>query len=856
MPTVDLLELPFDQYQRYNTVRAVVELIHQQHQGSPRLRILDVGGYFRTLTGQDILPLSEFLPNDDVIALDMVPCSLPGYIRGNGAQLPFRDGGCDVVVTCDTLEHVPPAQREAFVAELLRVAAGYVILAAPFDDERTRLAEQVVHEYLKAAFGVEHAQLEEHLRYGLPNRFDLRSWLAQQGWSWVDFPDGYLHHWLPMMLLKHYTSRLHDPARLHLLLDRYYNSFFSASAPRAPGYRQVFVIARKKEDALLPQVVATFPSREGAPGDNGLAFAHSLINVLEWIFQTQAWRREYEGAAALETAILALGAIPGLPTLIEQGLTALTTQSETVLTDRTALAQGLAVITAQGKEMRRLRSIVQRSVYPGLRDGEVPGPRATTALPEGQGVLVLSPSPIGERMAGPSIRYWEFARAISQVASVTLAAPESATLTHPGFAVRSFSLRAEDRSLEELVAQHQVVVMQGFTFLYRPTLARTIAQNGKYLVVDLYGPVALEGLERRLGQRDEAAVRTSLLEWNVLNEQIKLADFFVCASERQRDHWLGLLGACYRLNPHTYADDRTARRLIDVVPFGLPPEPPVHRVPVLKGVHPRVAATDKVLVWLGGLWNWLDPLTVLRALAQLVTERQDVRLFFFSLQPGGTIGPEMEMAERAMALSRELELMDRFAFFCPWLTYEERGDYLLEADVGLSFHFDHLETHFSYRTRILDYIWAGLPIVAARGDVLGDLVEQVGLGYLADPGDVEGLTSALRRLLAEPNPRERRRDAFERLARQLSWTETTRPLQRYCAAPWRAADKSVPLYDAWQPTLWEQIVRDAVLAEDRFAHAAREATYYRDLSQRLLNGRVMRLMLKVQSSLQRGAGAR
>ena len=45
-----------------------------------------------------------------------------------------------------------------------------------------------------------------------------------------------------------------------------------------------------------------------------------------------------------------------------------------------------------------------------------------------------------------------------------------------------------------------------------------------------------------------------------------------------------------------------------------------------------------------------------------------------------------------------------------WVAYDDRQNYLLEADVGVSTHLDHVETEFSFRTRILDYLWA----VAAR----------------------------------------------------------------------------------------------------------------------------------------------
>ena len=59
----------------------------------------------------------------------------------------------------------------------------------------------------------------------------------------------------------------------------------------------------------------------------------------------------------------------------------------------------------------------------------------------------------------------------------------------------------------------------------------------------------------------------------VQNAQLDAGDFFICASEAQRDFWIGTLHSRGRINPRTYADDPTLRRLIDVVPFGLPDEP-------------------------------------------------------------------------------------------------------------------------------------------------------------------------------------------------------------------------------------------------------------------------------------------
>ena len=59
--------------------------------------------------------------------------------------------------------------------------------------------------------------------------------------------------------------------------------------------------------------------------------------------------------------------------------------------------------------------------------------------------------------------------------------------------------------------------------------------------------------------------------------------------------------------------------------------------------------------------------------------------------------------------------LDHTVFFNDgWVPYAERGAWLAEADIGVSAHFDDIETRFAFRTRLLDYLWAGLPIVTTR----------------------------------------------------------------------------------------------------------------------------------------------
>ena len=106
-----------------------------------------------------------------------------------------------------------------------------------------------------------------------------------------------------------------------------------------------------------------------------------------------------------------------------------------------------------------------------------------------------------------------------------------------------------------------------------------------------------------------------------------------------------------------------------------------------------------------------------------------MRLFFLGVQHPNPNVPEMRMVVEARDLATELGLIDRHVFFNEeWVAYDDRQNYLLDADIGVSTHFHHVETEFSFRTRILDYLWAGLPFVTTAGDSFADLTTSTPLG--------------------------------------------------------------------------------------------------------------------------------
>ena len=135
-------------------------------------------------------------------------------------------------------------------------------------------------------------------------------------------------------------------------------------------------------------------------------------------------------------------------------------------------------------------------------------------------------------------------------------------------------------------------------------------------VCDLYNPELFEGLEVHAQRSPRRRRALDVVRIDRLAYAARTADAFVCASERQRDMWLGFLGASRRLRSADHARDRDLRGLIDVVAAGVP-DAPAHPLGAPAAAGLGAAADARIVLWNGGLWPWLDPELVARAVAAL-----------------------------------------------------------------------------------------------------------------------------------------------------------------------------------------------------------------------------------------------
>jgi Methyltransferase domain len=148
------LLMPYDLYERH---RVVGRLLRERNVKT----VLDVGG--------NLGVLKQFL-DADIVTLNVGGNADLYY---DGHTIPFEADRFDAVASLDTLEHIPAADRLAFLQECLRVTKRYLVISAPFGSAEHRAYEHKLDALYTRTFGTPHTYLNEHVRYGIPDQTEI-----------------------------------------------------------------------------------------------------------------------------------------------------------------------------------------------------------------------------------------------------------------------------------------------------------------------------------------------------------------------------------------------------------------------------------------------------------------------------------------------------------------------------------------------------------------------------------------------------------------------------------------------------------------------------------------------------------
>jgi glycosyltransferase involved in cell wall biosynthesis len=392
-------------------------------------------------------------------------------------------------------------------------------------------------------------------------------------------------------------------------------------------------------------------------------------------------------------------------------------------------------------------------------------------------VLLVYNDLVGQGMGGVGIRATELAKVLRSHGEVSLAATE-ARGELDGIPVIEFNPH-DPRALAPHLERADVVVARP----QWPLAMRMMRRSGARLIFDLYDPDTFATIEHYAERSARRRRLMAAFSVDRLSQALRIGHHFICASERQLDFYLGVMLAEGLISPAAYERDSGFGSVIGVVPFGVPPDPPERTGGAgIRDSFAGIAPDDEIVLWNGGLWDWLDAPTAIRGVAALAERRPRVKLVFM----GGSSGRVHRAEQQARDLASELGVIERVVFFNEgWVPYERRADWLLEASCAISTHGAHIETRLAFRTRLLDCFWAGLPVVCTGGDELSGRIERDALGVTVPEDDPNAVAAGLETVL------ERGKDAYSEglrlAAEEYAWPAVTEPLVRFVTSSSQAA---------------------------------------------------------------------
>lgn len=219
-----------------------------------------------------------------------------------------------------------------------------------------------------------------------------------------------------------------------------------------------------------------------------------------------------------------------------------------------------------------------------------------------------------------------------------------------------------------------------------------------------------------------------------------------------------------------------------------------------------ISADDFVVLWCGGYNTWTDVDTLFAALELAMAGCP--RLHYVSVGASTYTAPD-NVYDRLLKMIDGSAYRDRFHML-GWRPWAEVSTYYAESDIGLNIDALHYETIYGTRTRLVEMMAAGLPVITSLGSELSYLLRDRQACLSFEIGDWRGLGESLLSVAADPAERARLAQTALAVARSdLSFAVTALPLRNWVRAPQAAPDR-VPARRPLRARHLEYTARSAV----------------------------------------------
>jgi len=396
-------------------------------------------------------------------------------------------------------------------------------------------------------------------------------------------------------------------------------------------------------------------------------------------------------------------------------------------------------------------------------------------------VLIISaadvPNSPNSIVAGGGVRDWALAQGLIQNGiSTQIAVPYSES----SLADDIVQIYRDMDQLIEIGSRFDVVIASPSTVACEVIFNRLPEKVIR--IADAFVPVHLEISASTAGSRLEFDELKFTWFINLYMKRLWASDLYLVASTVQRSYLVGLLSGTGLISPSSYdAVD------IAIAPIGVDASAPV-------AVAPQ---SGKTILWWGGFYPWYDFENLYEWASLLLKLEPETKIRIVgALNPFTSDRLFRDIPQVALEKLTTLPNVDAW----DWLPYSERSKAFEGVSAVLILNGPNFENEFSWRTRFVDPIAFGMPILTNGGDPFGEVLLEAG-GALRTPSE----SAKLANWIAEEMTAEAltsARSSIVKVKEKFSWKSSAESLATHLKE-----------FDA------EAIIAARALREIREAHA-------------------------------------
>ena len=297
--------------------------------------------------------------------------------------------------------------------------------------------------------------------------------------------------------------------------------------------------------------------------------------------------------------------------------------------------------------------------------------------------------------------------------------------------------------------------------------------DGVQLILDAYVPIYVE-VSARESEDIDTEYENYMADIGRFNKVLRRGDYFLCANEAQKTFYTGVLSSLGIINPRSYRQDR-----ILVVPFG------IHNEALKASENPYqklgIKSSDFVVLWFGGLYPWFRVEELLDAMLSLSKNKAIKFVFVGGKNPFNPNPDFFKQYDKAVAFSDKHGLNGSSVFFVDWVDFSQRVNWYVHSDMVISLNQPGEENKYSWRTRVMDYVWGELAILSNGGDPLSEDLITAQAAIRLPELSAKAIESAINDLYTHEQKLTAVKKAIKELKPGYYWDSVTKPVESVIA---------------------------------------------------------------------------